>query len=128
MQQILLVALGGSLGAIARYGMSTAVYRVTDPSFPWGTLAVNLAGSFFIGILAELFDAVLIPAGWRLMLAVGFLGAFTTFSTFSLETVSLLRDGEAGLALGNILANNVLAILFVAAGIFSARFILRLFS
>ena len=126
MQQVLLVALGGSLGAIARYGVSTAVYRLTDPSFPWGTLAVNLIGSFVIGVLAELFDIVLIPAGWRLMLAIGFLGAFTTFSTFSLETVNLLRDGEMGLALTNVVVSNVFGIALVLAGVLSTRAVFRI--
>ena len=128
MQQVLLVALGGSLGAIARYGVSTAVYRLTDPSFPWGTLAVNLIGSFVIGVLAELFDIVLIPAGWRLMLAIGFLGAFTTFSTFSLETVNLLRDGEMGLALTNVVVSNVFGIALVLAGVLSTRAVFRILS
>lgn len=61
MQQVLLIAVGGSLGAVARYGLSTFVYHTTSETFPWGTLVVNLTGSFLIGVVIELFDTAIIP-------------------------------------------------------------------
>jgi CrcB protein len=125
MKQVFLIAAGGSLGAIARYGVSTFVYASLDESFPWGTLAVNVTGSFLIGVFAELFDAALFPAEWRSFLAIGFLGAYTTFSTYTLETVNLLRDGELKLATVNILAGNVAGIAAVVLGIYLSRFIMK---
>jgi CrcB protein len=94
-------------------------------SFPWGTLVVNVSGSFLIGMLAELFDAALFPAEWRSFLAIGFLGAYTTFSTYTLETVNMLRDGELKLATANILAGNVAGIAAVVLGIYVSRFIIK---
>jgi len=128
MQQILLIALGGSLGAVARYGLSTMVYQATSAAFPWGTLAVNLTGSFLIGVSVELFEAALVPAAWRSFLAIGFLGAYTTFSTYSVETVSLLRDGELRLAAFNVIGSNLAGLLLVALGIYCSRLFLKLFS
>jgi CrcB protein len=128
MQQVSLIALGGSLGAVARYGLSTFVYHVTSEVFPWGTLAINLIGSFFIGIFIELFDSAVIPTEWRSFITIGFLGAFTTFSTYTLETVNLLRDGELRLATFNVVASNFAAILFLVLGIYSSRLLLKLFS
>ncbi|MEW6511358.1 MAG: fluoride efflux transporter CrcB [Bacteroidota bacterium] len=126
MQQILLIAAGGSLGAVARYGVSTFVYHATRGTFPWGTLVVNVTGSFIIGVLIELFDTAVIPSGWRSFITIGFLGAYTTFSTFTLETVNLIRDGELQLAAVNVLASNLVGLLFVVLGIYSSRFLLRL--
>ena len=70
MKQILLIAAGGSLGAIARYGVSNFVHSSMDESFPWGTLAVNFTGSFLIGVIIETFDASLLPVEWRSFLVV----------------------------------------------------------
>jgi CrcB protein len=125
---MLFIAAGGSLGAIARFGVSSAVYQLTSESFPWGTLVVNISGSFLIGVAVELFDGTIIPSEWRSFITIGFLGSYTTFSTFSLETVNLLRDGELPLATGNILASNVVSVLFVVLGIYSSRLLLRLFA
>lgn len=128
MQQLLLIALGGSLGAVARYSLSTVVHHAASETFPWGTLAVNLSGSFLIGLVIELLDVTMIPTEWRSFLAIGFLGAYTTFSTFTLETVNLLREGEFGLATVNLLAANVAGILLVVGGIYASRLLLKLVS
>jgi CrcB protein len=128
MQQVLLIAIGGSLGAVARYGLSTFVYHTTRETFPWGTFVVNLTGSFLIGVLIELFDSAIIPSEWRSFITIGFLGAYTTFSTYTLETVNLLRDGELKLAAFNIFASNLIGIAFVVLGIYSSRLLLKLFS
>jgi len=125
MQQILYIAAGGSLGAVARYGMAAYVYRMSAGSFPWGTLVINLTGSFVIGVLAELFDNLIVPSMWRSFLTIGFLGAYTTFSTFTLETVNLIHDGEFRLAAGNILASNIAGILLVLFGMYCSKLILR---
>jgi len=126
MKEILLIAAGGSLGAIARYGVSNFVHASLDPTLPWGTLAVNVSGSFLIGVVVELFDAALFPVEWRSFLAIGFLGAYTTFSTYTLETVNLLRDGQLKLATANILAGNVAGIAAVVLGIWFSRFVVKL--
>lgn len=128
MQQILFIAIGGSLGAVARYGLSTFVYHTTSDIFPWGTLVINLTGSFLIGVFIELFDTAIIPSEWRSFITIGFLGAYTTFSTYTLETINLFRDGELRLAAVNVLANNILGIVLVVAGMYSSRLALKLFS
>lgn len=128
MQQLVLIAAGGSLGAIARYGLSMFVYQGTSETFPWGTLAVNLAGCFLIGSVVELFDHAIVPSGLRSLVTIGFLGAFTTFSTYSLETINLFRDGEIRLATMNILVNNIAGILLVGVGIWASRFLIKALS
>ncbi len=97
-----LVAAGGALGALARLGVSLALYR---PTFPWATLAINLAGSFLLGAL--LLGLPSASVGVRQLLAVGFLGAFTTLSTYSVETLTLWRGGHPGLAGLNVAANGL---------------------
>ncbi len=95
MTNFLYVALGGGLGAGARYVMVNAVHRYTGSSFPYGTLVVNVVGCLLIGILMGMFeDRFLVNPGLRLFLTVGILGGFTTFSTFSYETMMLFSDGE----------------------------------
>ncbi len=99
-----------------RYVISGIAYRAFGSTFPWGTLCVNLMGAFFIGFLWAFFEKVLVPASVSHFLLVGLLGALTTFSTYSLETFNLLRDGEVQLALTNILLNNLLSIVLVFVG------------
>jgi CrcB protein len=128
MQHILLIALGGSLGAIARFGLSAWIEGAAGEIFPWGTLAVNCTGAFLLGAFVELFDSAIVPPQLRSFIAIGFLGAYTTFSTFTLETVNLFREGELRLALFNLLAANALSIGFLVAGIFASRLILKTLS
>lgn len=96
MLQILLVALGGAVGSVCRYLVGVGALRLMGPAFPWGTLAVNVAGSFAIGILAELvvsrFGA---STELRLLLITGFLGGFTTFSAFALDAITLFERGAS---------------------------------
>ena len=126
MQHILLIALGGSLGAVARYGLATWIYGQTGTSFPWGTLIINVTGSFAIGFLVELFETTLAPAEWRSFLTIGFLGAYTTFSTFSLESFNLLRDGELRLAAANILLSVIAGLIAVVLGIYAFRLLTKI--
>lgn len=116
------VAIGGALGALLRYLVSGWTYRYSSGVFPWGTLVVNLAGSLIIGLLWGLFEASVVSSNVRLLLFMGVLGSFTTFSTFSLESFSLLRDGEYSFLLWNVLLSVVLGIGFVFAGYFCARY------
>ena len=103
MKHLLFIALGGAGGALARHWMSTLVHASARSHFPWGTLSVNLLGSFCIGIMyVVIVERGLIHPDWRSVTIVGFLGAFTTFSTFSLETIALLENGQVGMALGYV--------------------------
>ncbi|MGQ0792955.1 MAG: fluoride efflux transporter CrcB [Deltaproteobacteria bacterium] len=85
------IMLGGAAGTLARYFVSGFVGKSLEGAFPWGTLAVNLAGCLLIGILWELFESKAIAPGARVFIFTGFLGGFTTFSTFGLEAASLMR-------------------------------------
>ena len=121
MIKLLSIGLGGFLGAIARYSMSGLVQKIGD-RFPWGTLSVNLLGSFLMGLLATLFlEKLLINQELRLFILVGLLGAFTTYSTFSLETINLLRQSQYLLAVGNILANALGTLIAVWLGLSLAK-------
>ncbi len=103
MKMYLVVALGGALGAMARYGTVTAVGRFTGLGFPWGTITVNLVGSLVLGLLiGALAHGLHLSQEARALVVVGFLGAFTTFSTFSLDTVTLMQRGEWTPALGYV--------------------------
>lgn len=98
-----MVFLGGGLGAAARYGLSGAVYRWTGSAFPYGTMIVNVLGCAAIGFLMTSFDERFIAApALRIFLTIGILGGFTTFSTFSFETIRLLMDGEMFYATVNV--------------------------
>lgn len=121
MLNLFLIAFGGSLGALARYGLSGLVGKIFFNGFPYGTLAVNLIGSFFIGFLFGLSEKLLLHKNLNFFLAIGFLGAFTTFSTFSLETFNLFKNGELKLAFANIFVSHFLGILLVFSGIFLSK-------
>lgn len=117
MHKILVVGLGGFLGAAARYVLSGLVHRCTSEAFPSGTLAVNLIGCLLMGVLVSLVeDRQLLAPGARVFLMVGVLGSLTTFSTFGYETLAMLRDGNLPHALGNIAANVVFGLLAVWLG------------
>jgi CrcB protein len=99
----LLVAVGGLVGSVCRYWLSGAVQRVAEHAFPSGTFVVNVIGSFVIGLVMTLsLDRGLVGEDVRILLTTGFCGGFTTMSTFSYETLALLGDGQAVLALGNM--------------------------
>jgi CrcB protein len=103
---ILLVFLGGGIGATARYGLQGIVYRMTGAGFPYGTLVVNVLGSFLIGLLMASFEErFIINPSLRVFLTIGLLGGFTTFSSFSFETLALFRDGSYTLGIANVAAN-----------------------
>ncbi|CEG57988.1 putative fluoride ion transporter CrcB [Legionella fallonii LLAP-10] len=119
----LAVALGGSIGAIARYAIVIFSQRVWGIYFPYGTLIVNTLGSFlsgfFLVLLVGRFSAEMY---WRLFFFTGFLGAFTTFSSFAAETMFLFEQGQWFKLFVNVLANNVGSLAMVLLGTFMARF------
>jgi fluoride exporter len=124
MVQTLLVFLGGGIGAAARHGVNIGAARMFGVNFPYGTLVVNIVGSFLMGLLAAWF-AFRADAGWtqhtRLFLTTGILGGFTTFSAFSLDTVLLWERGATGQAIGYVVASVGLSVLGLAAGLAIVR-------
>ena len=122
------VALGGALGSVARYAVSLGTARWLGVGFPWGTLCVNVAGSVAIGLLAALVAAdgrPLLGTDARAFLLVGVLGGFTTFSSFSLETLNLARSGALGPAILNVAGSVVLCLAAVSLGFASAGLVNR---
>lgn len=108
--QVVLVAAFGALGTLARYGVYLLAQRLPWENLPLATLAVNVAGSFLFGLLWPLAEQGRLSPQTRLLLLTGFMGAFTTFSTFAFETGQMLRDSQWTAAALNIAANNVLGI------------------
>jgi CrcB protein len=121
MPSLLLVMLGGAFGAGGRHLVGRATLAAFGPNYPWGTLAVNLIGGLAMGLLAG--GLIRGEAGeqWRLLLGVGVLGGFTTFSAFSLDALLMLERGDWGMALGYILASVVGSIAALALGLGVAR-------
>lgn len=114
--------IGSAIGGAARYWLSGAVYKFLPENFPYGTLVVNVTGSFILGfIFFYLNENNLISPEWRLLLTTGFCGGLTTFSTFSYETVTLLNNSDYMSAIINVLSNNILSILAVISAYFLAK-------
>lgn len=118
----LIVFLGAGIGGALRHGVNLAALRLVGAGFPWGTLAINIAGSFVMGLVAEYFALKSgLPQQWRLFLTTGILGGFTTFSAFSLETALLYERGELLAAGLYMLGSAVLAVLGLFAGLYVIR-------
>jgi fluoride exporter len=118
---VLLVALGGAIGSAARYLVGAFVANRFGPDFPWGTFIVNVSGSFFIGVILSLVGGGQLPAGARLFLVVGVMGGYTTFSTYSNETLQLVQGGEVGAAMFNALGQVVAGFIGVYLGVVLGR-------
>jgi fluoride exporter len=116
-----LVFLGGGLGASARYAVNRLTLDPSGAGFPWGTLAVNIVGSLVVGIVAGMFASLDANSAPRLLLITGLIGGFTTFSAFSLETVSLIQRGHPGQALGYVALSVLAALAATATGLWLAR-------
>ena len=117
MQKTIFIAFAGLVGTLVRYWLSGFVTRQYEERFPWGTLVVNLVGCFLAGALYYLAEErFLISPTLRAVIFIGLLGGFTTFSSYGLQTFTLLRDGEIGLATLNVAVSNVLGLLLVWIG------------
>lgn len=117
-----MVGAGGFLGAIARYTISGWCARIFGAYFPAGTLMVNFLGSFFLAFLITIMvERTLVASTWRLFWTIGFLGAFTTFSTFAWETMAFIKEGSAFLAICNVLGNIIFCLLAIKLGMILAR-------
>lgn len=126
MYRLCLVCLGGAIGTGARYLIATTAPRLFGTSFPYGTLAVNLIGSFCLGAIMHVgLTTTLISPTMRIVLSTGVMGGFTTYSTFNYETLELLREGAVGLAGLNVAATVFLCLLGGAMGASLARWIVR---
>ncbi|MDG2501481.1 MAG: fluoride efflux transporter CrcB [Porticoccaceae bacterium] len=116
------VAVGGALGAMARYAVSTLLFDAASHRFPYATLTVNVLGSFIMGILfVVIVEKAVLPPEMRSILMVGFLGAFTTFSTFSLDALGLWQNGDLLMALVYALGTVVLCLAAVAIAVWLTR-------
>ena len=121
-QKVLLLAVAGGLGALSRYGLTGIVQRMAGAEFPWGTWVVNVLGCFVAGALTTLFEnRVNIAPDTRIVIMVGFIGAFTTFSTFMIETGRLFNDAEWLRAFGNLALHNVIGLAALFAGLAVGR-------
>ncbi len=124
MQKLLLIAVAGSLGALARYGLAGLVQRWTDSMFPWGTVSVNIIGCLLFGVLwVAMEERFSFSPDSRAIVLTGFLGAFTTFSTYMFETQQLLEDSQYLAALGNFGLQNAAGLAAVIVGLSLGRLI-----
>jgi CrcB protein len=121
MSPLLFVMVGGAVGSGARYLTGRAMLSLLGPDYPFGTLAVNLVGGLLMGVLVGVLARTSASETWRLLLAVGVLGGFTTFSAFSLDVVSLIERGAVGVALGYVLVSVIGSIAAVFAGLSAVR-------
>ena len=118
----LVISAGAILGANARWFVSRYAARILGPVFPYGTLFINVSGSFVVGFfMIWASERVLLDPRWRLLVVVGFCGAFTTFSSFAFETMAYFEQGQFLMMLGNFLSNNLLCLGAVLAGMAAAR-------
>jgi len=117
------VVIGGGMGALSRYFTSQFVNNLYNKTFSLGTVFVNCMGALLIGFLINIFDMFAVNPKWKLLIITGFLGGYTTFSAYSLETVNYFLNGNIKYGILNILLNNVLCILFVLLGIWLNKII-----
>ena len=116
--RILLITLFGAIGTLARYGLQGVVQIKMGTAFPYGTLLVNLTGCFFLGLIGQMtLNRVIIPPEWRMAIAVGFFGGYTTFSSFGWETAKMLEAGEWLRGSTYVMASVVFGLLLSVAGI-----------
>ena len=116
--RLILIAVFGAIGTLTRYGLQGLVQVRTGGTFPYGTLLINLTGCFFLGLIGQLtLNRMVIPPDWRVAIAVGFFGGYTTFSSFGWETAKMLEDGEWMPATTYVAASVVAGLLLSVAGI-----------
>ena len=116
------VALGAVFGAGSRYALSRYTAKILSPDLPYGTLIINVTGSFILGLfMIWTTERVFADPKWRLIVAIGFCGSYTTFSSYAFESFALFEQGHWGLFAANVIANNLLCLLGVLAGAALAR-------
>jgi CrcB protein len=125
LNNLLLIASGGALGSVARFGISKFIGKIIDGAFPWGTLTANFIGLFIIGFLFEFFERSILSQSMRYLITVGFLGGLTTFSTYGLETLLLMKNGQIKLSILNLLLSNIGGLICVGVGMLFSRFLLK---
>ena len=122
LREYLWVSLGGIFGACARYFLSRFAAKIIGTGFPWGTLFINISGSFLLGLfLVYTTERAFVDPRWRLLIAIGFCGAYTTFSSYAYESIVYFQQGNWALFVGNVLSNNFLCLAAVLAGAAIAR-------
>ena len=122
MKALIFIAMGGAIGAVLRYGASLGVYSFMGRGFPYGTLFVNVTGSLLMGLLSVIMlERFNIDPEWRAAVLVGVLGSFTTFSTFSIETLNLLEQGDIMRATANIVFSVLVCLAAVWFGVLIGR-------
>ena len=120
--QALAIAVGGAVGSLLRFWLSSGVYALAGRGFPWGTMAVNLLGSFLIGFLSVfMLERVSVGPEVRAGITIGLLGGFTTFSTFSMETINLIEQGDLLKAMLNIVVSVIACVAAAWIGLLLAR-------
>lgn len=119
------IFIGGGLGSICRYFISSLINQNSNSILPFGTFSVNLIGSLLMGFFFYLFQKLVIPAELRIMITIGFLGGFTTFSTYCIESVNLLKEGENIYFLLNIGLTNIACLISAVLGIYLAKILLK---
>lgn len=127
MVKILSLFIGGGLGTICRYYLSSRSTRLFNTTFPIGTTIVNLTGSFIIGFLWAITEIANVSSTTRAFIFIGFLGGYTTFSTFMLENLNLIRGNESKTAIFNILFNNVVGVILVLLGFILGKSLINFF-
>lgn len=121
-REYLWVSLGGIFGACCRYFLSRFAAKILGTGFPWGTLFINVSGSFVLGLfLIYTTERAFVDPRWRLLIAIGFCGAYTTFSSYAFESIAYFQQGNWILFAGNVLANNLLCLAAVLGGAALAR-------
>ena len=122
MNNLLIIAVGGALGSVSRYGLGVAVQGAVPTAFPWGIVVVNLLGCFLFGVVAGLVArGNVLPGYAESALLIGFLGGFTTFSTFAFNNATMLQDGRIGWLAANLLIQNIGGIVLLFAGLLLTR-------
>ena len=122
MSKYLVIALGGAVGAIARYVLGSFITARVESGFPWGTFVINVTGSFIIGFFLTLIsEQITVDPRWRLAIAVGFVGAYTTFSTFEYEVLRLIEEGSFSTGLMYVTMSLLIGFLAVWGGSITAR-------
>ena len=121
MNRYVMIALGGALGAIARYQLAAMIQARVPVGFPWGTFVVNVTGCLVMGVATTLLTDRLVHPNWRFLIPIGFIGAYTTFSTFELETFTAVTDGAWRIAATNVAGSCLAGYVSLWAGFVAAR-------